>query len=87
MYINDEIKRHFFPDKNGRMVKKSVVIQKANIPGWKLRYFLYKGGNLYTDELIRLMIALGYEIHSPEGDLIYGGEDNQEQHILENTPK
>lgn len=86
MNIYDELTRHF--RKNGKRAIMTEIAASAKMKYWKLNYFVRRSGSLYPDELIRLMIVLGYTIYAPDGSgPVYGGtREKIEQDILDNLP-
>ena len=87
MNIYQELIRHF--EKNGKRAIMTDIAQKARIKYWKVNYFIRRSGSLFPDELIRLMVTLGYTIYAPDSsEPIYGGSPEKiDADILENMPK
>ena len=86
MNIYEEVKRHF--RKNGKRAIMTEIARNSKIEYWKLYYFVRRSGGLYPDELIRLMLVLGYTIYAPDGSgPVYGGTlEKIEKDIDDNLP-
>ena len=90
MHIVNIVRQHFDGSENYPKLNISAVATQAKIPYGKLLRYVNKDeakrGELWTDELTRLLIVLGYQLTDPRGRLVFGAADNIIQDIGNNMP-
>lgn len=63
---------------------KTVICQKAHISKSVLSLYQRAAGGIEWQGLIRLLTVTGFKIYDPQGRLVLGDPDRQEEEIADN---